>query len=165
MRAAAVVVLVGLLAAACSGTDEGASDADQPSTSAHTPEAVVIRTKLTVAPTAGAEVVATGEVLEGSTLGDSPFCVGGAIKDLHANLDPEVEPLGLLARTITCPDGTVKVGFTPGQASGLKQAGTWTIASGTGAYEGLDGSGEFETTYDASDDALARETYTGTVTR
>jgi hypothetical protein len=37
--------------------------------------------------------------------------------------------------------------------------------SGTGAFERLRGSGEMEVTYDPDDDALGRETFTGTVTR
>ena len=61
----------------------------------------------------GAEPIATGEVLDGSTVGDSPFCVGGTIRDSHASLDPAVEPLGLIDRMITCSDGTVRIVFTP----------------------------------------------------
>ena len=73
----------------------------------------------------------------------------------------------MLARTITCPDGTVRVAFTPevtpGQPQGLTQAGSWTIVSGTGVFEGLRGNGKMETTYDTVDDSLAHETLTGTV--
>jgi hypothetical protein len=76
-----------------------------------------------------------------------------------------VEPYGLLARNITCPEGLVKMGFTPGMAQGPTGTGSWTIVNGTGAFEGLGGSGEFEITYDPDDEALASETYTGTVTR
>jgi hypothetical protein len=67
--------------------------------------------------------------------------------------------------TITCPDGTVMVGFTPDEAQGQTETGSWTIVSGTGAFEGLRGSGEMEVVYDSDDDSLARETYTGTFTR
>jgi hypothetical protein len=68
-------------------------------------------------------------------------------------------------RTITCPDGTVRVGFTPEVVpQGQTQTGSWTIVSGTGAFEGLGGSGEMEVVNDP-DDSLARETLTGTVTR
>ena len=48
---------------------------------------------------------------------------------------------------------------------GLTQTGSWTIVSGTGAFEGLHGSGEMEIAYDPDPAAPARETYTGTVTR
>ena len=106
-----------------------------------------------------------GETGARSTIGDAPFCVGGTILDSHANLDPEVEPYGILARMITCPDGLVKMGFTPEVAQGPTGTGWWTIVSGTGDFEGLGGSGEFEITYDPDDEALAGETYTGTVTR
>lgn len=53
-----------------------------------TTERVVIRTSITIAATPGAEPIATGEVLEGSTLGGSPFCGGGTILDSHASADP-----------------------------------------------------------------------------
>jgi hypothetical protein len=121
----------------------------------------VIRTSLTIAATAGAERIATGEVLHGSTLGSSPFCAGGTILDSHASADPAVAKLGLVDRAITCPDGTVRMVFTPEPPQG----GSWTIVSGTGPFEGLRGSGEFDVTYDPDDDASARETFTGTVTR
>lgn len=71
----------------------------------------------------------------------------------------------LIARTITCPEGTVRMDFVPEVALGLTQTGSWTIVSGTGAFEGLSGSGEMEIAYDPDPDAPARETYTGTVTR
>jgi hypothetical protein len=171
-----VLVLVGvLLVGACRGGEDGASQSSasrpsvsQPSvapTTEPSAEQVVILTSVTIAPTPGAEPVATGEVLEGSTLGGSPFCVGGTILDSHASTDPAMEPYGLLARTITCSDGTLRVGFTPEEPPGLKQMGSWTIVSGTGAFEGLRGSGEMDVTYNPDDHAMARETYTGTVTR
>jgi hypothetical protein len=48
---------------------------------------------------------------------------------------------------------------------GLSQTGSWTIVGGTGAFEGLRGSGEMEGVNDRDDDSLARETLTGTVER
>jgi hypothetical protein len=119
----------------------------------------VIRTGITVAATEHAEPIATGEILQGSTLAGSPFCVGGTVLDPHMKPDHNVEQYGLIDRTITCPNGTVRMGFTPGEP------GTWTIVSGTGAFEELRGSGEMETSYDPDDEALAGETLTGTVTR
>jgi hypothetical protein len=115
----------------------------------------------------GAEPIATGEVLKGSTLGGSPFCVGGTILDTHGSPDPEV---ALIARTITCPEGRVRMDITPevsqGMPQDLTQKGSWTIVSGTGAFEGLRGSGEMEIVYDPDPNELAaRETYTGTVTQ
>ena len=47
----------------------------------------------------------------------------------------------------------------------LTQAGSWEIVSGTGAFEGLRGSGEMEIVYDPDPTAPALGRYTGTVTR
>ena len=96
--------------------------------------------------------------LDVSGTDDAPFCVGGTLVDSHASLDPAMEPYALVDRTITCTDGTVRVGFTPPK-------GSWTIVSGTGAFEGLRGSGEMEVTEGADNEAPGHETFTGTVTR
>lgn len=156
MRRTVVLVLVGLLlAGACGGGEDSTSE-----TSAES-EQLVIRTSVSIAPTDRAEPIATGEVLEGSTLGGAPFCVGGTIRDTHGSPDPEVS---LIARTITCPDGRVRIDLSPELSEGLSQTGSWTIVSGTGAFEGLSGSGEMEVTNDPDPDAPARETLTGTIT-
>jgi hypothetical protein len=42
--------------------------------------------------------------------------------------------------------------------------GSWTIVSGTGAFEGLRGRGEMETVYGPDEASPVRETLTGTVT-
>jgi hypothetical protein len=78
--------------------------------------------------------------------------------------------VALIARTITCPEGSVRMDIRPevvqGMPQDLTQTGSWTIVSGTGAFEGLRGSGEMEIVYDPDPNELAaRETYTGTVTR
>jgi hypothetical protein len=122
---------------------------------------VVIRTSITIAATPGAEPMAAGELLEGSSLGGSPFCSGGTILDSHASADPAVKELGLVDRAITCRDGTVRMVSTPEPPQG----GAWKIVSGTGPFEGLHGSGEFQITYSPDPNAPAHETYTGTVTR
>jgi hypothetical protein len=122
----------------------------------------MIRTSVSIAPTPGAEPIATGEVLEGSTLGGSPFCVGGTIRDSHGSPNPDV---WLIARTITCPDGEVRMEFKPEVPQGLNQTGSWKIVSGTDAFEGLSGKGKMEIKYDPNPDAPAREKYTGTITR
>ena len=157
MRRALVSVMVGgFLVGACGGGhDDGASQ-----TSAESEE-IVIQTSVTIAPTEGAEPIATGEILEGSTLGGSPFCVGGTIRDTHGSPDPEVF---LIARTITCPDGNVRIDLKPELSQSLTQTGSWTIVGGTGAFEGLGGTGKMEVTNDPDPDAPARETLTGTVT-
>lgn len=157
MRRAHVLVLVGtLLLGACGGGEDSDSEPGVE------PEQVEIITSVSIAATPGAEVIATGEVLDGSTLGGSPFCVGGTILDSHGSTDPEV---WLIARTITCPDGKVRMDLTPEMPEGLNQTGSWKIVSGTGAFEGLRGSGEMEVAYDPNPDEPAGETYTGTVTR
>ena len=163
MRNAEMLIMVGvLLVGACGGGEDGAADTSPASTSDSAAEPIVIRTSVTIADEPGAEPIATGEVLEGSTLGGSPFCVGGTIEDSHGSSDPEVI---LIARTITCPDGKVRIDLRPELTQSLTQTGSWTIVSGSGAYEGLSGSGEMEITNDPDPDAPARETFTGTVTR
>jgi hypothetical protein len=96
----AVLVVLGVLLGACGQGQDGASDPSAASTTQQRGEPIVIRTSISIAPEPGAEVIATGEVLNGSTLGGSPFCVGGTILDVHGSTDPEVL---LIARTITCP--------------------------------------------------------------
>ena len=162
MRGAVVLIPVGvLLIGACGDGEDGASE-----TSAES-EDLVIKTSVVGAATPGAEPIATGEVAEGSTLGGSPFCVGGTILDTHGSPDPEV---ALIARTITCPEGKVRMDITPEVSQEMRhedltQTGSWKIVSGTGAFEGLRGSGEMEIVYDPDPNAPARGTYTGTVTR
>ena len=76
-----------------------------------------------------------------------------------------MEPYGLIDRTITCPNGSVRIGFTPEQSPGLTQTGSWRIVGGTGGFAGLEGSGEMKVVNDRDNDSLGRETLTGTVTR
>jgi hypothetical protein len=100
-------------------------------------------------------------------LGGSPFCAGGTILDSHAGLDPKMEPY-LIDRKITGPDGTVRIGITPEVGAGPQpqtQTGSWTIVSGTGAFEGLGGSGKGEAVYGPNPNSPVRETLIGTVTR
>ncbi len=135
MRSAVMLVLVGvLLVGGCGGGEEGASETSVQS------EPVEIRTSVVGAATPGAEPIATGEVVEGSTLGGSRFCVGGTILDTHGSPDPEV---ALIARTITCPEGSVRMDITPEVSQvmpqDLTQTGSWTTVSGTGGFEGLRG--------------------------
>jgi hypothetical protein len=152
----AVVVLVGVLVlGACGGDEDSATDTSAASTTAPSGEPIVIQTSVVIAAEEGAETIATGEVLEGS-------CVGGTIMDSHGSTDPSVL---LIARTITCPDGTVRMDLTPEVAQGQTQTGSWTIVGGTDEFEGVGGSGEMEVVYGPDEDSPARETLTGTVTR
>src|SRR5215203_5101216 len=88
----------------------------------------------------------------------------------HASLDPKMKAY-LIDRKITCPDGTVRIGFTPEVGAGpapqgqTPQKGTWTIVSGTGEFEGLSGSGKSEAVYGPTPSSPVRSTFTGTVTR
>ena len=163
MRRAVVLVLVGVLClGACGGDADDAADRSVASTTAQRGEPAVIRTRMDIADSEGAEPIATGEVLEGSTLGESPFCAGGSVRDTHGSSDPTV---WLIVETITCPDGTVKLRFTPEPAQGMNQTGSWTIVGGTGAFEGLRGSGTMEVAYGPNADSPTHVTFTGTVTR
>jgi hypothetical protein len=119
-------------------------------------EAILIRTHVTIP---------TGEVLGGSSIGDSPFCASGTFRDRHGTADPSVPPFGLVDRTFRCPDVTLRIGFTPGVPHGRTQAGPWRVVSHTGAYEGLEGDGQMEITYEPGSDTKGRETFTGTVVR
>jgi hypothetical protein len=155
------MLLVGvLLLGACGGGEDGA-----PKMSAESDD-LLINTVVVGATTPGAEPIATGEVAEGSTLGGSPFCVGGTIRDTHGSTDPEV---ALIARTITCPEGSLRMDITPEVSQEMRQdltqTGSWQIVGGTGEFEGLRGSGNMEAVYDPDPHAPARGTYTGTVTR
>jgi hypothetical protein len=162
-----VVVLVGVLfLGACGGEKDAASTSAASTTAPHS-EPIVIRGKLIIAAEEGSEPIATGTILVGSTLGGTPFCAGGTILDSHASLDPKMEPY-LIDRKITCPEGTVRIGLTPevgAEPQGPTQKGSWTIVSGTEAFEGLGGSGKGEAVYGPSPSTPVRETLTGTVTR
>ncbi len=164
MRGAVVLVLVGgvLCLGACGGDEDDAADASVASTTAPRAEPALIRTRMDIADTERAEPIATGEVLDGSTLGDSPFCARGTVRDSHGSNDPTV---WLIVETITCPEGTVKLRFTPEPAQGMNQTGSWTIVSGTGTFKGLRGSGEMEVVYGPDADSPTHVTFTGTVTR
>src|SRR5688500_4437620 len=89
MRRAVVLVLVGVLfLRACGGDEDDAADTSAASSTAPRGEPIVIRTRMVIAAEERAEPIATGEVLEGSTLGSSPFCAGGTILDSHGSPDP-----------------------------------------------------------------------------
>ena len=107
--------------------------------------------------------IPTGKVVNGSTIGDSPFCPGGTFRDKHGTPD-----IGLVDRTMTCQDGRLRMGFDPQMPVGDTQSGPWRIISGTGAYEGWKGSGEVVLRYDPDDNrphpTRGRERYRGTVT-
>ena len=168
MGRAVLLVLVGVLClGACGGDEDDAADTSAASTTERRGEPIVIRGKLIVAATERSEPTATGTILPGSTLGGSPFCPGGTIRDSHASLDPEMKPY-LIDRKIICPDGSVRIGMTPEVGAAPQpqtQTGSWTIVSGTGAFERLGGSGKSEAVYGPNPNSPVRETLTGTVKR
>ena len=155
------VLLCALLVASCgmaggpggSGTVAGSAGAGEP---------LVIAPRVLVADREQTEPIATGEVLAGSTLGGSPFCPGGTVLDSHGSTDPAIR---LIIETITCPDGTLSLAFTPFELNGQTQAGAWMIVKGTGAYDGLTGSGTLEAVYDPDPAAPTNVTFTGTARR
>jgi hypothetical protein len=166
---AGMLVLVGVLfLGACGGEEKDAATTSAATAPAGEP--IVIRSTLIVAAEEGSEPIATGTVLEGSTLGGTPFCVGGTILESHASLDPKMEAY-LIDRKITCPDGTVRIGYTPQVGADpapegeTPQKGVWTIVSGTGEYEGVGGGGKSEAVYGPNPSSAVRSTFTGTITR
>ena len=99
-----------------------------------------------------------GEVLSGSTIGDSAFCAGGRFSDGHGE-----PPLGLVVKTFRCPGGTLTITFSPTQPS-LKQSSDWEVVKGLGRFAGLSGGGRMRAVFE-SRGGEGRETFTGTVTR
>src|SRR4051812_38133783 len=163
MRRAVVGVLGGvlLLLGACGGSADNASRGRTTPTTQRHGEPVLISDRLVIAAEAGAEPISTGKVLDGSIIGGSPFCVGGTIRDSHASSDPAMKDY-LIDRTITCPNGTVRIGLTPKvPPQGPTQTGSWTIVSGSGVFDSLRGSGDTKVKYDADPNAPAHETLTG----
>jgi hypothetical protein len=65
-------------------------------------------------------------------------------------------------RTFVCPEGSLRIGFTPGKEKGLTQTGPWKVISGTGDFEGLQADGQMEVTFETGSGANGRETFTGT---
>jgi hypothetical protein len=124
--------------------------------SAEDGEAILINTRVTLP---------TGEVRRASVIGDSTFCSGGTFRDRQGDTDT-----GLVNRTFRCPNGTLRIGFTPGFPQGRTQSGPWKVLrqcwwslGGTGAFEALQGSGEMEVKYERGSDTDGHETFTGTV--
>ena len=144
------------------GTTTGAEEAetaaggDENETSANeSGEPIRIRTHL--APL-NAEGESTGEVLSGSTIGDSAFCAGGKFLDSAVQ-----EPSRSVLRSFRCPGGTLTITFTSTPPE-VEQRSDWKVVMGVGRFEGLSGGGRMRGVLDSKRGG-GRETFTGTVTR
>ena len=163
---ALTLAIVALAACGDDGGDENAATSGVDSDLSADPgggEEIVIKTQVEIG--AAEELrgsnVGGGEVLDGSSIGDSPFCPDGTFRDAHSE-DPEI---GFVDRAFQCPDGSLRIGFSPqAPTTPLAQSGPWHVVSGTGAFEGLDGNGQMEIKYEPHTEATeGRETFTGTV--
>ena len=112
-------------------------------------DAILIRTQVNLP---------TGVVLSGSSIADAPFCPGGTFRDQPGGDSP-----GSMDRTFRCPEGTLRIGFTTGTGKDRKQTGSWTIIRGTGAFAGLQGSGQMEIEVQRDSNTKGHETFTGTL--
>ena len=146
-----------------SGTTTGAEEAgttaggDETGTSAkESREPILINTHVA---SLNARGETTGEVLSGSTIGDSAFCAGGEFIDA-----PTPAPSSQTqVRSFRCSGGNLMIAFTTTQP-GLKQSGDWKIVKGLGSFDGLSGGGRMRAVFE-SNGGEGRETFTGTVTR
>ena len=152
-----LLVLVVGAATSCSGSNSGGRGGvgatTTPSASSGSAESIVIRTEVHLP---------SIRIGAGSTIGGRSFCPGGTAKDQHGESN-----IGLVDRTLTCPGGTLRIGFDPHPPVGNKQTGSWRVISGSGSYAGLRGGGQFVMTYDPGDHSAHpthwRERFTGTV--
>jgi hypothetical protein len=168
----AVVLMVSLLGIAACGDDDGdeggtttgaeeagtTAGGDETGTSAkESGEPILIKTHVA---SLNARGETTGEVLSGSTIGDSAFCAGGRFIDA-----PEKPPgSGVVVRSFRCPGGTLMITFSPTPTTGLKQRGDWEVVKGLARFEGLSGGGRMRVVFE-SRTGEGRDTFTGTVTR
>ena len=152
-RRLALAMAVAALGLAACGEETGTSASSDPeATSQHVAgegEAILIKTRLTLP---------DGEVLDGSVIGDSPFCPGGTFHDEHGTGE------FLVLKTFECPGGTIEIGFSPTERS-LKQSSLWKVLDGTGDFEGMSGHGEMSAKFDRAEPSSGQETFTGTVVR
>jgi hypothetical protein len=136
---------------ACGDDDEDedgttASSEERGTTVGDGGEAILIKTHLTIP---------TGEVLPGSSIGDSSFCADGSFRDRGAD--------ARVVKTFRCSDGRLTISFSPGSPHKAVQRGPWEIVSGSGRFEGLRGGGQGKAEFEGPDEG--RETFTGTVAR
>jgi hypothetical protein len=159
-----VLLMVSLLGLAACDDDEG--DEGRTATSAAEAGATaggdgkeggeLIRIKTHLAPV-NASGETTGEVLSGSTIGDSAFCVGGRFGERK---EPGSD---LVTRIFRCSGGTLTITFTSTPPD-VKQRSDWEVVKGLGGFEGLSGGGRMRGVLE-SRDGEGRETFTGAVAR
>ena len=159
MRAAILLTAaaVGALGLGACSADSGG--ADRPAATADTSaeetsgslrgDALLIETRVTDARRH------TGEVLDGSRIGESPFCPGGAASGSSEG--------ATITTTFSCSGGTLTVQYAPTQRA-LVQSSEWWVVSGTGDFEGLRGGGSMVAAFEADDPDVGREIFAGTVT-
>ena len=145
-----VLLTAALLGIAACGNDgdeggDGAKESGEP---------ILIKTHL--APL-NARGESTGEVLSGSTIGDSAFCAGGKFID-----GPVEATKRSVMRSFRCPGGTLTITFTS-TPPGVKQSSDWKVVKGLVRFEGLSGGGRMRGVLESG--GGGRETFTGTVTR
>jgi hypothetical protein len=156
---ALVVTALGLAACGDEDEDEGGTTAGAEeigTTAEEGGEPILIKTH--VAALEDPDDMTTGEVLPGSTIGDSAFCPGGTFRD--AAVRP---PSALVVRAFRCPGGQLTISFTSTPPD-VEQRSDWEVVRGGGRFEGLSGGGRMRAVAESSL-GEARETFTGTVTR
>ena len=158
---ALTVAAIGLAACGDDDGDEGGTTtgAEEAGTTAEKAgEPILIKTHVAFVEDANAKGETIGEVLPGSTIGDSAFCAGGRFSDRHGE-----PPLGLVVKTFRCSGGRLTITFSPTDPS-LKQSSDWRVVKGSGRFEGLSGGGRMRAVFE-SKGGEGRETFTGTVSR
>jgi hypothetical protein len=96
------------------GDENGAAttpgvDTDLPADSGEGSEEIVIKTDLTIP---------TGEVLEGSSIGDTPFCPGGTFRDQRGERRPLGAAIRIGGQDVSLPRRQPEDRLHPGRAAG-----------------------------------------------
>jgi hypothetical protein len=101
----------------------------------------------------------TGDVLDGSFIGDSAFCPGG-----KTSVAGDVEGTASVITTFRCREGRLTIRFSPLQPEAVSSA-VWGVVSGTGSFKGLRGGGSMVAKFEREVPDKGQETFTGTVGR
>jgi hypothetical protein len=155
----AIALTVAAMGLAACGDDDDAevrtvtapapeASTEEASTAAGNGDAILIETRVTDARRH------TGEIVDGSVLGESAFCRGGKTSGGSDGAE--------ITTTFRCRGGTLEVQFAPTQRSQV-QGAPWQVVSGTGRFEGLRGGGSMVAAFESDDPDSGREVFTGTV--